>query len=424
MKYKTFVFALIFVASLSGAYAYATTPEELQQQINEKAKSLSELNQKIQETQKNFKEASTKGKSLSQEIKQIDYTTSRLQLNIQASEIKIDKLKLEVESLGNSIQTKQGEIETHQRAIAQSLRQLQEKSQESPLITFFKNKSLSEGIFDTEALSEVSSQLGDEVRSLTLAKNDLADSLQETQAKKSEKEAETIRLHSKKDILDDQKGERKTLLAQTKNQEQIYQKQLSDLQKTQAEISKEIETIETELRKNIDPNRLPVARQGLLVWPVAGGILSQGYGRTAFAIKTYGSQWHNGVDIAAPVGTEITAPKGGIVINVGNQDLLCPKGAYGKFIEIKHDNGLTTLYGHLSKYIVTIGQRVEEGQVVAYVGKTGWATGPHVHFTVFASQTLTPARDGAPEGTRPTRTCGPMPVGGDIDPLQYLQIPS
>jgi murein DD-endopeptidase MepM/ murein hydrolase activator NlpD len=87
---------------------------------------------------------------------------------------------------------------------------------------------------------------------------------------------------------------------------------------------------------------------------------------------------------------------------------------------VKHNNGLTTLYGHLSKYIVSIGQRVERGEVIGYVGSTGYATGPHLHFTVFASQTLVPARPGYPEGTKPSKSCGPMPVGGDLDPTKYF----
>ncbi|MEK9173363.1 MAG: M23 family metallopeptidase, partial [Patescibacteria group bacterium] len=123
-----------------------------------------------------------------------------------------------------------------------------------------------------------------------------------------------------------------------------------------------------------------------------------------------------------PIGTPILAAGDGIVINVTDQDQYrgCRGGAYGKLIVIKHKNGLTTLYAHLSRFIVSIGQEVKEGEVIGYMGKSGWATGPHLHFTVFANNTLTPARAGFPEGTKASRVCGPMPVGGDLDPEQYL----
>ena len=166
---------------------------------------------------------------------------------------------------------------------------------------------------------------------------------------------------------------------------------------------------------------MPAPSASVFLNPIPKGVLSQGYGRTDFAIKTYKSQWHNGIDIAAPVGTEVYAPADGTVINVGDQDRFCPRAGYGKFIVIKHNNGLTTLYGHLSLYIVSGGQKVTRGQLVAYVGKTGWVTGPHTHFVVFASQTITPAKPGYPEGTKQS-SCGPMPVGGDINPFLYISI--
>ena len=100
---------------------------------------------------------------------------------------------------------------------------------------------------------------------------------------------------------------------------------------------------------------------------------------------------------------------------VGNQDKYCPRAAYGKFIVVRFDNGLTGIYGHLSGQIVSVGNRVERGQLIGYMGRTGWATGPHVHFTVWSSATYT---------IRQTRTCGPMPVGGDINPMPYLIVPA
>jgi murein DD-endopeptidase MepM/ murein hydrolase activator NlpD len=85
-------------------------------------------------------------------------------------------------------------------------------------------------------------------------------------------------------------------------------------------------------------------------------------------------------------------------------------------------NGLTTLSAHLSRYVVENGESVTRGQLIGYVGKTGYATGPHLHFTIFASNTIPPASAGFPEGTQASRVCGPMPVGGDVNPMQYLSL--
>lgn len=85
---------------------------------------------------------------------------------------------------------------------------------------------------------------------------------------------------------------------------------------------------------------------------------------------------HTGVDFAAPKGTHVLAAADGTVVSAGW------RGGYGNAIEIRHGGGITTLYGHLSGFAggIRSGTRVHQGQVIGYVGMTGWATGPHLHY--------------------------------------------
>ncbi|HZV60834.1 MAG TPA: M23 family metallopeptidase [Methylophilaceae bacterium] len=85
---------------------------------------------------------------------------------------------------------------------------------------------------------------------------------------------------------------------------------------------------------------------------------------------------HKGVDYAAPTGTRIKAPADGIVDFVGT------KGGYGKVIILKHANGISTLYGHLSRFSADLrkGMRISQGDIIGFVGMTGTATGPHLHY--------------------------------------------
>lgn len=85
---------------------------------------------------------------------------------------------------------------------------------------------------------------------------------------------------------------------------------------------------------------------------------------------------HTGVDFAAPRGTPIWATADGTIAYSG------VKGGYGNMIEIRHNGGITTLYGHLSGFASSVrrGSRVSQGQIIGYVGATGWATGPHLHY--------------------------------------------
>ena len=139
--------------------------------------------------------------------------------------------------------------------------------------------------------------------------------------------------------------------------------------------------------------------------------MTQGYGATDFAKNGYQGHWHNGVDLAAAIGTPVLAAEDGTIMAAGNQDLYCRKGAYGRFIAINHTDNLTTLYGHLSRILVAKGDIVKRGQVIGYSGQTGYATGPHLHFTVYAQATFYMGI---------SKACGPMPYGGDLNPIGYL----
>lgn len=93
----------------------------------------------------------------------------------------------------------------------------------------------------------------------------------------------------------------------------------------------------------------------------------------------YGPRWgtvHNGVDIAAPIGTPVFAPEGGVVLEAG------PASGFGLVVAIQHGDGTITVYGHINAYFVTAGQVVTAGQQVAEVGNKGQSTGPHLHFEV------------------------------------------
>lgn len=95
--------------------------------------------------------------------------------------------------------------------------------------------------------------------------------------------------------------------------------------------------------------------------------------------KTQGIHGYNGVDLAAPYGTPIVASAAGEVIISRSSGW---NGGYGTYVVIRHDNGTQTLYAHNSSNIVSVGQRVVQGQIIGYVGSTGRSTGAHVHFEI------------------------------------------
>lgn len=415
-------FTAVNAASSTSSDASASPQNDLQFRIQEKSKELQTINEQLASTTKDLNQTKQQRVSLQRELSSLQNNVNQLNLNIKVDTVNIEKLGLEIESLGYDITDIEASIETKRAAIGQILREIQQRSSENFLAVMLKNTSLADAVQEAQTYQNLQIQLTNDIVNLRSLHDSYSQKLTEVGDKKGDVTYHQKNLQNQKLILQDQKDARQTLLVQTKNKESIYQQQLKELAKRQQEIAAEIEGIESELRKNINPNLLPPPRPGVLLWPVGGGgRITQGYGSTAFALQSYAGKFHNGVDIGGrPIGTEILSAEDGTVINIGDQDKFCPRGAYGKFIVIKHKDGLTTLYGHLSRYIVTIGQSVTRGQAIGYLGKTGYATGPHLHFTVFATQTLPPAIGGNPEGTKPSRFCGPMPVGGDISPLQYL----
>jgi murein DD-endopeptidase MepM/ murein hydrolase activator NlpD len=121
--------------------------------------------------------------------------------------------------------------------------------------------------------------------------------------------------------------------------------------------------------------------------------VTQFFGNTEFSSKNpqaYYGRGHNGIDLRAAVGTPVKAALSGTVMGSGNMDLAnggkCKNwGSYGKWILVKHANGLSTLYAHLSVVSAKNSQHVSAGDIIAYSGNTGTTFGAHLHFTVFAS---------------------------------------
>jgi murein DD-endopeptidase MepM/ murein hydrolase activator NlpD len=116
------------------------------------------------------------------------------------------------------------------------------------------------------------------------------------------------------------------------------------------------------------------------IWPIHGW-LSAGYGMRPDPF-TGEADFHPGLDISAEKGTPIHATAAGIV------ELAAPSGDYGNLVVLNHGFGLTTRYGHMSKFAVWQGQEVKRGDIIGYVGATGRATGPHLHYEVLANGKL------------------------------------
>jgi len=135
-------------------------------------------------------------------------------------------------------------------------------------------------------------------------------------------------------------------------------------------------------------------RKELLKTPINGAYISSGFGTRVSPITGY-SHKHKGVDFAAPQGTPILASGKGTITYIGWSDV------YGWYIQLRHTNGYSTLYGHMSAFAkgMRLGSFVDQGQTIGYVGSTGMSTGPHCHYEViYYGSKINPATMKFPPG--------------------------
>ena len=135
-------------------------------------------------------------------------------------------------------------------------------------------------------------------------------------------------------------------------------------------------------------------KKSILKTPLDGARLSSNFGMRKHPILGY-NKMHKGVDFAAPKGTPIYAGGNGVIEYIGNN------GGYGKYIRIRHNNEYKTAYGHMSDYKkgLSKGKRVNQGEIIGYVGSTGRSTGPHLHYEIiFQNKQINPLKLKLPSG--------------------------
>ncbi len=185
-------------------------------------------------------------------------------------------------------------------------------------------------------------------------------------------------IEDKKNQIENKKVEQEELKLLLEIDNESLNNDKIELEKLKSELEKEENELESEIEKIAAQS--VVNGEGQVIssgsWPVPGhSRISSPYGYRIHPIFNT-KKMHTGIDIPAPTGTPAVAIDSGKVIFSGT------KGGYGNTVMIQHDDGKVTLYGHNSKLAVSVGQRVEKGQVVSKIGSTGNSTGPHLHFEV------------------------------------------
>ncbi len=422
--YQFTILILIGVITLASNHVVSAQSmdiiNELQQKISSKADELQKLEPVIKQLEKDIDNTVTQKKTLGTEIKTLDLTKKKLETDIKITQTKVDSTDLKIRQLGSEIYNKENEIAGRVAALKEALLAIYESDDQSLAEIALSNESFSGLWNDLETLEQFSAGVNENVELLKVLKMELED---KNFKQKSEKEKLLDfkgELGDKKKITEQTTKQKSQLLKVTSNQEVLYQKALKQKLALKDALEQELRDYESTLKFILDPTSFPPRGTKVFAPPLDVVRITQQFGKTSSSARLYASGTHNGTDFGASVGTPVKAMLSGTVIGTGDTDLTCPGASYGRWVLIRHNNGLASLYAHFSLIKVSNGQIVNTGDVIGYSGNTGYSTGPHLHLSVFVAA-------GVKIESRASKACGgktyTLPLAAFnvyLDPMDYL----
>ncbi len=414
-----------FVLALVWNTVSALTADELQQLIDQKKQEKVRLEEENKKLTEQISQSETQAKDLSGTIKVLDQNAKKLANDIQTTKTGITQTQYEIQQLSLKINDAESRIDTSHKAISISLKNLAQVDDTPILTNFFNGKTLADVWNEKEAINNFNDSLQRHIIVLNDAKKDLGDKRDQSTKKKNELTGLKNNLSVQQKIVLENQAFKTKLLLETKSQESVYQKQLQANIARGLQIEREQFDYESQLKISIDPSKFPAERQGVLSWPITPIKITQKFGSTVDSKRLYLSGTHNGIDIRATVGTPVRAALDGVVEAMGNTDEQSGCYSYGRWVLIRHGNGLSTVYAHLSGATVVPDQAVSTGQIIGFSGGqpgafgSGYSTGPHLHLGLFATEGVRVQKYTA------SRFCKNVsipiaPINGYLDPEAYL----
>jgi len=394
-----FLGALFF---LSSVITHAETVAELQQKINDWNSQIASLEAEIAAYEEDLEKIGADRKTLESEIARLDLSRKKIATDIAVTRNRISATSLELQELEIEIEDKIQKSNAGKETIKESLRTISRIDDISIVEHFLSGVSFSKAWEDVDRLRRVQTVLNEEIKELLVIQQALEQNRGEVIEKQGALISFSKELSGQRSVLDETRRSQSTILSRTKNEEAEYQKLLQEKREAREQLESDLKAFESQLQYTLNPSSIPAVGSGILSFPLDTAVMlrckdrertygniyciTQYFGNTAFAQSgAYNGQGHNGIDFGASTGTKVISALAGIVEGVGDTDVAPGCYSYGKWVLVKHNNGLSTLYAHLSHISVSKGDAVGTGGLVGYSGNTGYSTGPHLHFTLFAS---------------------------------------
>lgn len=424
--------------------------QAIQSQIDTTQQQIDSLQNEIDQLQIQLNNTTAQKQTLQSAVHATDLNIQKLQKQISLSNTQIAQTDRQITLLGHGISTTTSSIGSAQQEIGQALRNLAELGEDPLMEAILSGGTLSDFFDQIVELGSVRDNLEIRIQDLSSLKSTLQTNKNAAQQSRDRLGALQSQLNQQKQSLAIARQSQNELLTQTKNKESSYQNLIATKEAQEKAFEDALADLQSQLAP-VSSGTIPPTAPGTLAWPFSPSVMAscagkakalgnpdcitQYFGNTDFATKNpqvYNNMGHDGVDIGVPIGTPVEAAASGVVIGTGNTDAVYDSRgreclSFGKWVMLAHPDGLDTLYAHLSKNtVVSKGEHVTEGEVIGYSGMTGYATGPHLHFGVYAASGVqimdlgefrgsggTPCTDGG-------AVIPVAPTNAYLNPLSYL----
>lgn len=399
MKYfnrKNFfiLFSLIFLTLFLVNHIPASSQNEavvnaeiklLNERINRQKKQLDALNEKKKTYEALMQKQQSEVASLSNQVNILETSIAQSEIEIEIAEADISALNLEIEKVRVDSLAIDRKIAEQKNNISNLLRLSYKQSQVSTLEILLLNDSLADFLNQAKYLDNTNKEISSKVNQLKLDKEKLEENQAVLLLKEEELNSLKDKLISQRNRLEYEQQTKLYLLEDTKSLEKEYQSLLAQAKREQQQASAEISNLEVAVRQrlaSLQGNRLENS-DSTIAWPVTKNVITARFRDPGYPYRRIIGE-HSGVDIRAAQGTTLRAAADGYVARVKFDG----STAYS-YIMIVHNDGLSTVYGHVSAVNVSADDYVVSGQVIGRtggapgsIGAGAFSTGPHLHFEV------------------------------------------
>ena len=366
------------------ALAVTIVPADTRVGVTASAATQSQLKSKQSQLESQAKNISAKLKNLKKskaaaqdQLDLVNELVENLQTQITMVNNQITAANAEIKEIEEEIAAKDREIDKSKEKFKERMRAIYiSGDMTGGLEVILCSDGVEEFISNTvylEAMAKYDQGLIDE---LVNDKQGYQDKKAQVEEHKKEIDAQKIELAKKKTELDAQQKEAEELMKQIKADEEAYKRKQAEID---LEMAKARAALDALINQNTASSQNTEYYGGSFGWPTPGyKRITSPYGPRTYTLNGKKvSSYHRGIDIGAPSGAKIAASNGGTVVTSAYN-----AGGYGNYVILDHGGGKMTVYGHMSKRMVSVGQSVTKGQQIGKVGSTGRSTGPHLHFEI------------------------------------------